>query len=69
MHADPEGAVPKWLVHVFQKRWPGETCRAMPKRVERPALPAAEGFEQVLNAIRDDAPMVTHQGCSARANS
>ena len=63
MHADPQGAVPKWIVNLFQKSWPGETFRAMQKRVERPDLPAAEGFEKVLNAIRDYEPRVTNQGC------
>jgi hypothetical protein len=55
-------------VVAFQKRWPGETFRAMQKRVERPDLPAAEGFEKGLNAIRDYSPMETHPWCSSLAN-
>jgi hypothetical protein len=53
LHADPKGSVPKWIVNFFQKSWPGETFRSIQKRVERLDLPAAEGFEQVLNEIRD----------------
>src|SRR5262249_8995894 len=52
----------------FPKRWPGGTFRAMQKRVERPDLPAAEGFEKGLNAIRDYSPMETNPWCSSLAN-
>jgi hypothetical protein len=45
--------VPKWIVNFFQKSWPGETFRSIQKRAERLDLPEAEGFEKVLNEIRD----------------
>ena len=37
----------------FPEKLAGETFRSIQKRVERLDLPEAEGFEKVLNEIRD----------------
>lgn len=34
--SDPKGAVPKWIVNLFQKRWPFETLEAIKKQLDKP---------------------------------
>ena len=40
MHADPAGAVPKWLVNLFQKRWPLETLAGLKRQVAKADIEA-----------------------------
>lgn len=36
IHADPRGAVPKWVVNMFQKDWPHNTISGLRKQVKKP---------------------------------
>jgi hypothetical protein len=36
--SDPKGAIPKWLVHLFQKNWPYVTLTSLLKVVEKPYI-------------------------------
>ena len=36
IHADPKGALPKWLVNAFQRRWAVKTIRGLRAQVKKP---------------------------------
>jgi uncharacterized protein YndB with AHSA1/START domain len=36
IHADPKGAVPKWLVNLFQRTWPRVTLEGLRRQVAKP---------------------------------
>jgi hypothetical protein len=38
MHADPKGAVPKWLVNLFQKGWARNTLESLRAQVKKPDI-------------------------------
>ncbi len=48
VQADPKGSVPKWLVNMFQKRWPHGTLMAMRKQVKKPGIRDDPKLKQAL---------------------
>jgi len=38
VQADPKGSVPKWLVNMFQKRWPHNSLTALRRQVKKPGV-------------------------------
>lgn len=53
IHADPRGAVPKWLVNLFQKAWPRNTIEGIKRQVAKPDVLEHPG---VKAAFADSAP-------------
>ena len=49
IHADPRGAVPKWLVNLFQKSWPTITLSNIARQAARPDVPAHRAVEAFFN--------------------
>lgn len=45
LHADPAGAIPKWLVNLFQKRWPLETLEGLRRQAAKADVPAHSALE------------------------
>jgi hypothetical protein len=38
LFCDPKGSVPKWLVNLFQKRWPYNTIQALRRQAHKPDI-------------------------------
>jgi len=54
--ADPKGAIPKWLVNLFQKAWPRETMEGLQKQVKKPDLLPHPKIVEWLKTWRPSAP-------------
>lgn len=50
MHADPKGALPKWLVNLFQKSWPHNTIDSLRKQVAKPDIKIIPAAAKVFGA-------------------
>lgn len=48
MNADPKGSVPKWVVNLFQKKWPRNTIESLRKQVARPDVKADPYYQKVF---------------------
>jgi len=47
-HADPKGAIPKWVVNIAQKSWPKKTLTRLMKQVNKPDIVASPLVESLL---------------------
>jgi hypothetical protein len=45
---DPKGSVPKWIVNLFQKKWPVKTMKALRGQVAKPDIVVPEAFQNLL---------------------
>ncbi len=48
MHADPKGSVAKWIVNLFQKKWPHNTITSLRAQVAKPDIREHPRLKQVL---------------------
>ena len=48
IHCDPKGAIPAWLVNVFQKSWPRKTFEGIRKQAAKPDITMPEPFKALL---------------------
>jgi hypothetical protein len=48
IHADPKGSVAKWIVNLFQKRWPHNTITHLRAQVAKPDIKEHPRLKQVL---------------------
>ena len=48
MHADPKGSVAKWIVNLFQKRWPHNTLMSLRAQVAKPDIREHPRLKEVL---------------------
>ena len=53
IHADPKGAIPKWVVNLFQKSWPYDTITGLKKQLKKPDI---KENETVLKLLAEPAP-------------
>jgi hypothetical protein len=48
IHADPKGSVAKWIVNLFQKKWPHNTITSLRAQVAKPDIKEHPRLKQVL---------------------
>ena len=48
IHADPKGSVAKWIVNLFQKKWPHNTITSLRKQAAKPDIQEHQRLKQVL---------------------
>ena len=48
IHSDPKGAIPVWLVNVFQKSWPRKTFEGIRKQATKADVTMPEPFKALL---------------------
>jgi START domain len=48
IHADPKGSVAKWIVNLFQKKWPHNTITSLRRQVAKPDIVEHPRLKQVL---------------------
>lgn len=48
VHADPKGAVPGWIINLFQKSWPRNTLKGIEQESKRPDLVPDHATTQAL---------------------
>lgn len=48
IHADPKGAVPKWVVNLFQKSWPQKTLGGIRGQVAKPDVKDHPGIRDLF---------------------
>lgn len=48
LHCDPKGAIPKWIVNLFQKGWPRRTLEGVRKQAAKPDIELPEEFKDIL---------------------
>jgi hypothetical protein len=48
IHADPKGSVAKWIVNLFQKKWPRNTITRLRAQVAKPDIREHPRLKQVL---------------------
>jgi hypothetical protein len=58
IHVDPKGSVPKWIVNLFQRKWPRQTFDGIQKQVSKPDISTNPAFAEVLAPLREGAPEV-----------
>ncbi len=44
IQADPRGAIPKWIVNLFQSSWPRKTLEALRRQVQKPDVEEYPAF-------------------------
>jgi hypothetical protein len=52
LHCDPKGALPEWIVNLFQKNWPRNTLEAIRTQAAKPDIEMPEQFKDVLAPTR-----------------
>jgi START domain-containing protein len=52
LHCDPKGALPKWIVNLFQKNWPRNTLEAIRTQAAKPDIVMPDQFKDVLAPTR-----------------
>ena len=52
LHCDPRGALPKWVVNLFQKNWPRNTLEAIRTQAAKPDIAMPDQFKDVLAPTR-----------------
>jgi hypothetical protein len=52
LHCDPKGALPKWIVNLFQKNWPRNTLEAIRTQAAKPDIAMPDQFKDVLAPTR-----------------
>ena len=50
---DPQGAIPAWLVNLFQQRWPRNTFEGIRRQVAKPDIAMPEAFRAILMSAAD----------------
>jgi hypothetical protein len=53
IHCDPQGAIPAWVVNLFQRSWPRNTFEGIRKQVAKPDITMPEPFRSVLMTAAD----------------
>ena len=53
IHCDPRGALPAWVVNLFQKSWPRHTFEGIRKQVAKADVAMPDEFKDVLEPTRD----------------
>ena len=53
IHADPKGAIPKWVVNLFQKSWPYDTITGLRQQLKKADI---KENETVLKLLADPVP-------------
>jgi len=48
IHCDPKGALPAWIVNLFQRRWPQNTFEGIRRQVAKPDVAMPDEFKDVL---------------------
>ncbi len=48
VQCDPKGAIPAWIVNLFQKNWPRNTFQALQKQAAKPDITIPEEFKELL---------------------
>jgi hypothetical protein len=48
VQCDPKGAIPAWIVNLFQKNWPLNTFQALQKQAAKPDITIPEEFRDLL---------------------
>jgi hypothetical protein len=56
LHVDPKGSVPKWIVNLFQRKWPRQTFDGIQKQVAKPDIRTNPEFAAVLAPLREGMP-------------
>ena len=51
IHADPKGAIPKWVVNLFQKSWPVDTISGLKRQLQKKDITENETVKRMLGAI------------------
>ncbi len=49
IHADPKGALPKWIANLVQKKWPLKTIQGIRKQAAREGLVESKELAELLN--------------------
>jgi hypothetical protein len=52
LHCDPKGALPKWIVNLFQRNWPQNTFEAIRSQAVKPDIVMPDQFKDVLGPTR-----------------
>jgi hypothetical protein len=68
MHADPKGDVPKWLVNMFQKKWPHNTIESLRKQVAKSDVKIIPQVAAVFEPKADQA-ITTSAAAPAKADA
>ncbi len=58
VHADPAGAIPKWIVNLFQKSWPRNTLLGMQQQLMKPDVQEMALVKEFFEGKIKDAPYV-----------
>ena len=53
LDCDPKGAIPAWVVNLFQKSWPRNTLEGIRRQVAKPDITMPEAFKATLLRARD----------------
>jgi hypothetical protein len=46
VNGDPRGFIPKWIVNLFQKKWPKNTLEGIRKLASRTDIPETPGIKE-----------------------
>ena len=52
IHCDPKGALPAWIVNLFQRRWPQNTFEGIRRQAAKPDVAMPDEFKDVLGPTR-----------------
>jgi hypothetical protein len=53
LDCDPKGAIPAWVVNLFQKSWPRNTLEGIRRQVAKPDITMPEAFRVTLMRAKD----------------
>ncbi len=48
IHADPKGAIPKWVVNLFQKSWPMDTISGLKRQLQKKDITENETVKNLI---------------------
>jgi hypothetical protein len=48
IHCEPKGAIPAWVVNLFQRSWPRNTFEGIRRQVAKPNITMPDPFRTVL---------------------
>ena len=54
IHADPKGAIPKWVVNLFQKSWPYDTISGLRKQLQKKDIEENKTVLRLLSEPKKD---------------
>jgi hypothetical protein len=53
LDCDPRGAIPAWVVNLFQKSWPRNTFEGIRRQIAKPDITMPEAFKSTLMLAKD----------------